>query len=77
MKDPLDIPDLTLLSSLTPEQLDNLSLGLERSFGMKIRRDDTLFMLTIDGRTEIALAAGCTVIDTWNVAEACNRRLTA
>ena len=63
-----------VLGGMDESQLINLSVGLTRNFGTTLMRPDELggdiFILETEGGTRMGVAAGCTVQDVWNIAEA-------
>lgn len=63
-----------LLSSITDAELDHLSLGMEHNFGATITRPKEfggkLLIIETEDGTRISIAAECTEMDAWKIAEA-------
>src|SRR5688572_27596979 len=70
----VDVSSTRLLGSITDVELDHLSLGMTHNFGATITRPkelggELLIIETEDG-TRMGIAAGCTEMDAWKIAEA-------
>lgn len=61
--------DGVALETMTPEQIEHVSIGVEHSFGAQIINDAPAFFIRLDDKRVIRLPTGITARDIFNLAK--------